>query len=58
MEGLIQLVAESFVRHGLEVEPVDGSQPSEPSPKLAEAALPQALPQHNYGPSSKLDPVP
>jgi hypothetical protein len=58
MEGLIRLVAECFLRHGLEVEPADGSLSSEPSPKLAEAALPQALPEHNYGKSSILDRAP
>lgn len=52
MEGLIRLVAESFVRHGLEVEPVAdqqvSSQASELSARPTPAPLTEALPEHNY----------
>ncbi len=46
MDGLIQLVAESFARHGIEC-------PTAPSMAVslhpAEAPLPAVLPEHNYG---------
>jgi hypothetical protein len=56
MEGLIRLVAESFVRHGLEVEPVAdlqgnlqvGSRTGEPSARPTSAPPTKALPEHNY----------
>ena len=45
MESLIQLVAESFARHGIEcppsLRPVESHSP-------AEAPSPAMLPEHNY----------
>jgi len=46
MEGLIQLVAESFARHGIECPAVE-PQPVE-SVRPAEAPIPAVLPEHNY----------
>jgi len=46
MEDLIQLVAETFARHGIEcptVEPQTGE-----SVRPAEAPVPAVLPEHNY----------
>lgn len=57
MEGLFRLVAESFVRHGLEVGPVAGPQPSEPNGRLTETPLPEALPEHNYRKKLEGDPA-
>jgi hypothetical protein len=52
MEGLIRLVVESFVRHGLEVEPVAdlqlSSPASEPSARPTSAPPTEALLEHNY----------
>jgi len=46
MDGLIQLVAESFARHGIEC-PTVGSQTAE-SVRPAEAPVPAVLSEHNY----------
>jgi len=46
MEDLIQLVAESFARHGIECPTT--ALPMLESPAPAESALPAALPEHNY----------
>jgi hypothetical protein len=74
MEGLIELVAASFARHGIEC-PAGDSQWTRPvqtksvQPRLietksaqavrpAEPTLTTALPEHNYPKSSQADPVP
>ncbi len=46
MEGLIQLVAESFARHGIECPPVEPKQVESRPP--AEAPVPAKLTEHNY----------
>jgi hypothetical protein len=56
MEGLIQLVAESFARHGLECPTVDPQ--TVESVRPAEAPLPAALPLHNYRKGSEADLAP
>lgn len=48
MEGLMQLVAESFARHGIDVSPASDLKPAEPTRALADTVLPAALPEHNY----------
>ena len=48
MEGLMQLVAESFARHGIDVSPTSDLKPAEPTRVLADTVLPAALPEHNY----------
>ena len=52
MEGLIRLVAESFVRHGLDVEPAAdrqaGSHPGEAIFRPTQTPATGALPEHNY----------
>jgi len=69
MESLIELVAASFVRHGIECPAGDSqlaqpklAQPKSAQPKRGQAvgpvAEPTALPEHNYGKSSQADPVP
>jgi len=52
MEGLIQLVAESFARHGIQC-PTAESQTTE-SVRPAEASLPATLPEHNYRKTSEV----
>ena len=47
MEGLIQLVAASFVRHGIEC-PAEADSLTSPAVRPAEPNLPMALPEHNY----------
>ncbi len=51
MEGLIQLVAESFARHGIECPTVDPQTVESVLP--AEAPLPAMLAEHNYRKSSE-----
>lgn len=46
MESLIQLVAESFARHGIECPTT--ALPMSESLVPAEAPLPVAIPEHNY----------
>ena len=46
MEGLIQLVAESFARHGIECPTVD--QQTAESVRPAEAPIPAILAEHHY----------
>jgi hypothetical protein len=56
MEGLIQLVAESFARHGIEcptVEPQTGE-----SVRPSEAPVPAVLAEHNYRKSKEAILVP
>lgn len=58
MENLIQLVADSFARHGLEALPADDRNLVEPG---AKPALPQSLdslPQHDFRKSLAEDPAP
>ncbi len=54
MEGLIQLVAASFARHGIEC-PADGSLPAPTDP--AEPAPTAKLPEHNYRKTSPAEPA-
>jgi hypothetical protein len=46
MEGLIQLVADSFARHGIECPPVEPKTVESHPP--AEAPVPATLAEHNY----------
>ncbi len=48
MEGLIQLVADSFARHGLEPEPASEPQSAAAARPLPETSLPEALLEHNF----------
>jgi hypothetical protein len=57
MEGLIQLVAASFIRHGIE-SPAPGDSPASPAIRPAEPTLATALPEHNYRKCSQSDPAP
>jgi hypothetical protein len=57
MDGLIQLVAASFVRHGLESPPVGDSLTSQ-TVRPAEPTLTAAFPEHNYRKSNESDPAP
>ena len=58
MENLIQLVAESFARHGLEALPADDRKLVEPGTKPALPQSPESLPQHSFGKSPAEDPAP
>lgn len=62
MEGLIELVAASFARHGIEC-PADNFQSSRPVPtapaiRPAEPLLTSSLPEHNFRKSLQGDPAP
>jgi hypothetical protein len=65
MEGLIRLVSESFVRHGLEADPVAdqhvsvqvASPSSEPSVRPFPAPPTEVLPEHNYRKMLEAEPV-
>jgi len=57
MEGLIQLVAASFIRHGIE-SPTPGDSPASQAIRPAEPTLTAALPEHNYRKGSQSDPAP
>jgi len=61
MEGLIRLVAESFVRHGLDVEPAADRQPSshpvDATLRPTQAPASEALLEHNYRKKSETDPA-
>jgi hypothetical protein len=67
MEGLIELVAASFLRHGIECPAAESSsaqgQVSTPAPSehsqafVHEPTLPSALPEHNYRKQSEADPA-
>lgn len=46
MEGLIQLVTESFARHGIKCPTVDSQTVESPLP--VEAPAPAVLTEHNY----------
>ena len=56
MEDLIELVAASFARHGIET-PAGDPQQARPNPlqtvRPAEPTLTTALPEHNYRKSSQ-----
>jgi hypothetical protein len=56
MEGLIQLVAASFIRHGIE-SPAEAASLTSPAIRAAEPILATALPEHNYRQSTQ-DPAP
>jgi hypothetical protein len=56
MDGLIQLVADSFIRHGLE-SPAVGDSPTSQTVRPAEPNT-TALPEHNYRISNQSDPAP
>ena len=57
MEGLIQLVADSFIRHGIE-SPAAGDSLASPTIRPAEPTLTATLPEHNYRKSTESDPAP
>jgi hypothetical protein len=57
MDGLIQLVAASFIRHGLE-SPAVGDSLTSQTIHHAEPTLPAVLPKHNYRESTQSDPAP
>jgi len=61
MESLIELVAASFARHGIECPAAD-SQWARPlptkSPQASCPAEPSALPEHNYRQRAQGDPAP
>jgi hypothetical protein len=60
MESLIELVAASFARHGIEC-PADNSQLARPTAqpiRPAEPILTTALPEHNFRKSLQGDPAP
>ena len=56
MEGLIQLVADSFLRHGIECPA--GDSPSNQAIQPAELTLATVLPEHNYRIRTQSDPAP
>lgn len=56
MDGLIQLVADSFARHGIEC-PTDETKTTESHPP-AEAPLPANIAEHNYRQSKAAIPAP
>jgi len=61
MEGLIELVAASFARHGIECPAADSQLARPDQPRLAEAAEPALatpLPEHNFGRNPQADPSP
>lgn len=64
MEGLIELVAASFARHGIECpaddSPSTGPVPTKPAQAIrpAEPILTAALPEHNFRKSLQGDPAP
>ena len=57
MEGLIQLVAATFVRHGIE-SPAAADSLASQAISSAEPILPTALPEHNFRRSTQSDPAP
>lgn len=57
MEDLIQLVAASFARHGIECPTVPAS-PTSQAIRTAEPPLPTVLPEHNYRKKLEGDPAP
>jgi hypothetical protein len=64
MEALIELVAASFARHGIECPGENPQLTTVPPAKSgqeirgAEPILAAVLPQHNFGKSSQVDPTP
>jgi hypothetical protein len=57
MDGLIQLVADSFIRHGIE-SPAVGDSLTSQTIRPAEPTLTTAVPEHNYRKSNESDPAP
>ncbi|MBZ5656337.1 MAG: hypothetical protein LAO56_13790 [Acidobacteriia bacterium] len=57
MEGLIQLVAASFIRHGIE-SPATGDSLITQAIRPAEPTLTTALPEHNFRKRTQSDPAP
>jgi hypothetical protein len=57
MEGLIQLVAATFIRHGIESPATADSLATQAIPP-AERTLPTALLEHNYRRSTQSDLAP
>jgi hypothetical protein len=57
MEGLIQLVAATFIPDGSE-SPAAGDSLTFQAIPPAEPTLPTALPEHNYRRSTQSDPAP
>lgn len=58
MENLIQLVADSFARHGLESLPAADRNLVEPGTTPALPPFPESLPQHSFGKSPAQDLAP
>lgn len=58
MENLIQLVADSFARHGLEALPATDRNQVEPGTKPALPQSLESLPQHDFRKSPSGDPSP
>jgi hypothetical protein len=56
MDGLIQLVADSFIRHGIE-SPAVGDSLTWQTIRPAEPTLTTALPEHNHRKSTQSDPA-
>jgi len=57
MDGLIQLVADSFIRHGIE-GPALGDSLTSQTIRPAEPTLATALPEHSHRESTQSDPAP
>jgi hypothetical protein len=57
MEGLIQLVAASFIRHGIE-SPDEADALPPLAIRAAEPTHSTTLPEHNYRTSTQSDPAP
>ena len=58
MESLIQLVAESFARHGIDSLPVSDYKPAETGPRPALPEGPEILPLHDFRKALVEDPAP
>ncbi len=58
MENLMQLVADSFARHGLEALPATDRNLVEPGTKPALLQSLDSLPQHDFRKSPAEDPAP
>ena len=58
MDNLIQLVAESFARHGIDALPVSDEKPSTPGKAPILPQGPEVLPRHDFRKSLVEDPAP
>jgi hypothetical protein len=57
MDGLIQLVADAFIRHGIE-SPALGDLRTSQTVRSAEPTLPTALPEHGPRKNNERNPAP